>query len=203
MWVSSKDITKLYFFVFLHSSVGKESTYNAGDLSLIPGLGRSIGEGIGYPFQYSWVFLVAQLVKNPPAMQETWVWSLGWDDPLEKEEATHSSILAWRIPRTIVHGVAKSWTWLSDFHFTSRYTQTVFHPITKLFSAILLRKHTNIFIPIFSQIFKSKLTFYIIYPDNSWRRKWQPTAVFLPRKCHGKRSRGGLHTWGCKESDMI
>ena len=118
MWVSSKDITKLYFFVFLHSSVGKESTYNAGDLSLILGLGRSIGEGIGYPFRYSWVFLVAQLVKNPPAMQETWVWSLGWDDPLEKEGATHSSILAWRIPRTIVHGVAKSWTWLIDFHFT-------------------------------------------------------------------------------------
>ena len=45
--------------------------------------------------------LVAQLVKNPPAMQETWVWSLGWEDPLEKGKATHSSVLAWRIPWTV------------------------------------------------------------------------------------------------------
>ena len=58
----------------------------------------SAGEGIGYPFQYSWAFLVAQLVKNPPAMQETWVRFLGWEDLLEKVAATHSSILAWRIP---------------------------------------------------------------------------------------------------------
>ena len=60
--------------------------------------------------------LVAQLVKNLPAVQETWVHSLGWEDPLEKGKATHSGILAWRIPWT-VHGVAKSWTGLSDFHF--------------------------------------------------------------------------------------
>ena len=82
---------------FPHSSVGKESACNAGDPSLIPGSGRSAGEGIGYPLQYSWASLVAQLVKNPPAMRETWVRSLGWD-PLEKGKATHSSILAWRIP---------------------------------------------------------------------------------------------------------
>ena len=67
---------------------------------MIPGSGRSVGEGIGYPLQYSWASLVAQLVKNPPAMQETWVLSLGWEDPLEEEMATHSSILAWRIPWT-------------------------------------------------------------------------------------------------------
>ena len=66
---------------------------------MIPGSGRSTGEGIGYPLQYSWAFLVAQLVKNLPAMQETWVQSLGWEDPLEKGKATHSSILAWRIPK--------------------------------------------------------------------------------------------------------
>ena len=48
--------------------------------------------------QYSWASLVAQMVKNPPAMQETWVRSLGWEDPLEEGMATHSSILAWRIP---------------------------------------------------------------------------------------------------------
>ena len=64
-----------------------------------PGLGRSLGEGIGYPLQYSWVSLVAQTVKNLPAMQETKVLSLGGEDPLEKEMATHSSILAWIIPR--------------------------------------------------------------------------------------------------------
>ena len=61
--------------------------------------------------------LVAQLVKNPPAMQETWVRSLGWEDPVKKEMISHSSILAWRIPWTTVHGVAKSQTWLRDFHF--------------------------------------------------------------------------------------
>ena len=52
----------------------------------------------------------AQLVKNPPAVWESWVQSLSWEDPLEKGKATHSSILAWRIPWTTVHGVAKSWT---------------------------------------------------------------------------------------------
>ena len=62
------------------------------------GLGRSAGEGIGYPLQYSWASLVAQLVKNPPAMWDIWVRSLGWEDPLEKGKATRSSILAWRIP---------------------------------------------------------------------------------------------------------
>ena len=79
---------------FPDSSVGEESACNAGDPSLIPGSGRSLGEGIGYPLQYSWASLVAQLVKNPSAMQEIWVQSLGWEDPLEKAMATHSSILA-------------------------------------------------------------------------------------------------------------
>ena len=59
------------------------------------------------------------LVKNPPVMWETWVWSLGWEDSLEKGKATHSSILAWRIPWTVVHGIRKSWTQLSDSHLTS------------------------------------------------------------------------------------
>ena len=68
---------------------------------MIPESGRSTRKGIGYPLQYSWAFLVAQLVKNPPAMQETWVQSLGLEDPLEKGKATHSSILARRIPGTI------------------------------------------------------------------------------------------------------
>ena len=92
---------------FPDSSVGKESACNARDPSSIPGLGRSAGKGIGYPLQYSWASVVAQRVKNPPAMREMWVQSLGWEDPLEKGKGTHSSILAWRIPWT-VHGVTQS-----------------------------------------------------------------------------------------------
>ena len=73
---------------FPDSSVGKKSTCNAGDPGSIPGSGRSPGEGIGYPLQYSWASLVAHLVKNPRAMWETWVRSLSWEDPLEKGKAT-------------------------------------------------------------------------------------------------------------------
>ena len=58
---------------FPDRSVGKESTCNAGDPGSIPGSGRSPGEGIGYPLQYSWASLVVQVVKNPPAMRESWV----------------------------------------------------------------------------------------------------------------------------------
>ena len=82
---------------FPGGSDGKASACNAGDPGSIPGLQRSPREGIGYPLQYSWASLVAQMVKNLPAMQETWVRSLSWEDPLEKEMATHSNILAWRI----------------------------------------------------------------------------------------------------------
>ena len=101
---------------FPDSSVGEESVCNAGDLSSIPGSGRFPGEGIGYPLQYSWASLMTQMVKNPPAMWETGVQSLGWEDPLEEGMGTHSSILAWRIPmdrgarRAAVHGVKKSQT---------------------------------------------------------------------------------------------
>ena len=84
---------------FLPSS--KEFASNAGDPGLIPGSGRSPRGGKSYPLQYSWASLVAQLVKNPPAMWETWVQRLGWEDPLEKAKATHSSILAWRTPWTV------------------------------------------------------------------------------------------------------
>ena len=62
---------------------------------MVPGSGRSAGKGIGCPLQCSWASLVAQLVKNPPAIWKTWVRSLGWEDPLEKGKVTHSSTLAW------------------------------------------------------------------------------------------------------------
>ena len=93
-------VLSLYpFSGFPDSSVGKDSAWNAGDPGSIPGLGRSAGEGKGYPLQYS--SLVAQLVKNLPAVCETWVQSLGWEDPLEKWKVTHSGILAWRILWTV------------------------------------------------------------------------------------------------------
>ena len=77
-------------------SAGKEDC-NAGDPSLIPGSGRFPGEGIGYPFQCSGASMVLQMVKNLPAMWETWIRSLSWEYLLEKRTATHSSILVWRI----------------------------------------------------------------------------------------------------------
>ena len=91
-------LCSLIFLGFPDSSVGEESTCNAGDPSLIPGSGIFAGEGIGYPLQYFWASLVAQLVKNLLTMWETWVLSMGWEDPLKMGKATHSSILAWRIP---------------------------------------------------------------------------------------------------------
>ena len=108
------------FLGFACGSAGKESSCNEGDLDSIPGLGRSPGEGKGYPLQYSglensmdcivhgvaksnlWASQVGgSVVKNLPAMRKTWVQSLGWEDPLEKGKATHSSILAWRIPQIL------------------------------------------------------------------------------------------------------
>ena len=85
---------------FPGSSAGKESTCSTGDPSSIPGLGRSPGEGIGYPLQYSSASMVAQMVKNLLEIQETWVNSRGQEDPLEKGMAMHSSIPTWKIPWT-------------------------------------------------------------------------------------------------------
>ena len=76
-------------------------------LPLLSGLGRSAGEGIGYPPQYSWASLVAQLVKNPPLMWETWVWPLAWEHPLEKGKATKPIPIFW--PRELFHGLYSSW----------------------------------------------------------------------------------------------
>ena len=103
---------------FPDSLVGKESACNAGDPSSIPGLGRSLEEGIYYSLQCSWASLVAQLVKNPPAMQESWAQSLGWEDPLEKGKGyplQYSSLES--SMDCIVHGVTKSQTQLSNCHF--------------------------------------------------------------------------------------
>ena len=90
LWVLclTHDSAVLYLYSpslgFPGGSTGKECTCNTEDPSLIPGSERFPEDEIGYPLQFSWVSLVAQRVKNLPVMRETWVWSLGWKDPLEK-----------------------------------------------------------------------------------------------------------------------
>ena len=101
---------------FPHSSDGNESACSAGDPGMIPGSGRSPGEGIGYPLQFSWASLVAQRIKNLPSMWETWVCSLGSEDSPEERNGypLQYSCLensmdrgAWQ---ATFHGVAESWT---------------------------------------------------------------------------------------------
>ena len=116
-WAKYRDVPHQVLYVsplgkpgFLGSSARKESTCNAGDPVSILGSGRSPGEGIGYLLQYSWASLGAKMVKNPPAILETWVQCLVWADPLEKCMAMRSSILAWGIPWTEEPGGYSPWT---------------------------------------------------------------------------------------------
>ena len=110
-----------FFLGFPCGSAGKESACNARDPGSIPGLGRSAREGIGYPLQYSWASLVAQLVKNPPAMRETWVRTLGWEDPLAKGTGYPLQYSGLENSMDyIVNGVTKSQTRLSDFQAKQR-----------------------------------------------------------------------------------
>ena len=130
---TSKTFLLLYNFLPLsHSSAGKGSTCNAGDPSSIPGSGRSPGKGRGHPLQYSWASLVVQLVKDPPPTQETCVLSLDWEDTLEKGTATHSSILAWRIPWTVYPmGSQKAGHNWATFTFTFHIWGSVFSWVTE------------------------------------------------------------------------
>ena len=105
--------TSLLFLGFPGSSVSKEPACNAGDPGSIPGLGRSAGEGIGYPLQYSWASLMAQLVKNPPAVWETWVRSLGQKGPLE--ERTDNPLQYSRLENPMDRG-----TWWATVHRVSK-----------------------------------------------------------------------------------
>ena len=113
---------------FPGSSAGKESTCNAQEPISIPGWGRSPEEGIGYPLYYSWASLVAQTVKNSPALRETWIWFLGWEDSLEKDVATQSSIIAQRTPmdrgawKATAHDVTMSQTQLSTAQWFNKDT---------------------------------------------------------------------------------
>ena len=163
------------------SSVGKESACNAGGPGSIPGSGISAGEEIGYPLQDSWASLVAQLIKNPPTMRETWVWSLGWEDPLEKGKATHSSILAWRIPWTEKamepHSSTLAWKipWMEE---------------PGRLQSLELRRVRHDWVTSLS-----------LFTFMHWRRKWQPTLVFLPGESQGRGSLVGCFFWGHTESD--
>ena len=123
----SKVLEVLHMIFFPCSSAGKESACNTGDPGSIPGSGKSTGEGIGYPFQYSWASLVIQLVKNLPAMWETWIWSLCWEDPLEKGKVTHSIILAWKILWTAQSmGLQRAWHNWVTFSLTFLMKQAEF-----------------------------------------------------------------------------
>ena len=102
--------------------------------------------------------LVAQLVKNPPAMQESWVQSLGWESPLEKGTATHSSILTWRIPWTTACGVAKSWTQLSDFHFSYWLLEVVYNFWLTIFRLLNIKCYEYLL-----PIYNSFLPFYDLF----------------------------------------
>ena len=125
---------------------------------------------------------MAQLVKNLPAMQETWVQSLGWEDPLEMGKTTHSSILAWRIPWTVVHGVSKSQSQLSDLHFHFHYLLGLPRWCSgKQYTCQGGRHKQCGFDPWVGKI--------------SWRRKWQPTPIFLPGEAHGQRNLVGYSQW--------
>ena len=122
------------------SSVGKESSWNAGDPGLIPGSGRSSREGIGYPLQYSWVSLVALQVKSPPAMWETWVRSLfpglGRSPGERKDYPLQCSCLENSMD-CIVHGVTKNQTRLSDFHAIHKTAMEVMAQQFKISAAVL------------------------------------------------------------------
>ena len=117
--------------------------------TLVWRLGRSPGEGIGYPLQYSWASLVAPMVKNPPAMWETWVRFLGWEDALEEGMATHSSILVWRIPmdrgawRATAQRVAKSQIQLSDEAYIAQHIKIIFRSHLTSLSLTFKRKGSD------------------------------------------------------------
>ena len=113
MFIRRKRVQNMWIEGFPHSSDGKESNCNAGDPGLIPGLGRSLGKGIGYPLQFSWASLVVQVVKNLPAMWETWIQSLGWEDPWRKAWQPTPVFSGFPVVQLVKNPLAmrKTWIW--------------------------------------------------------------------------------------------
>ena len=138
------------FVGFPGGPAGKESACTAGDLGSIPGLGRSLEEGKGYPLQYS-----------------------GLDNSMD----------------CIAYGVTKSRTWLSDFHF-----QWFFGVLKISWASLVVQMVKHL-----PAMRETRVWHWV--GKSSWRRKWQPIPVLLPRKSHGQRSLVGYSPWGCKESD--
>ena len=132
--------------------------------------------------------------KRLPTTQATWAWSLGWEDALEKEMATHSSTLAWTIPWTEEPGGLQSmrpqraghdWATSLSLHMNSWASQVALVVKNPPFRAGGCKRHG--FDPWVKKI--------------PWRRKWQPMPVFLPGESQGQRSLVGYSPWGCKELD--
>ena len=132
-------------------------------------------------------FLGGPVVTNLPAMQETWVRSLGWEDPLEKGMATHSSTLAWRIPWTEEPGGLQSTGSQRVRHgrVTNTHTKYKYSHLEGLWNSFSIKK---IFL---------KINLFLTVLGLCWRRQWHPTPVLLPGKSHGRRSLVGCSPWGC------
>ena len=159
------------------------------------------------------------MVKCLSAMQETSVWSLGLEDPLEKGMAAHSSTLAWKIPRTeaTVHGVTKSWAEQCQFHslyFKQDKFCLLWYLMTLLEKAMATHSSTLAWkIPwveepgrlqsmVSLRVGHDWETSLSLSTFTHWRRKWQPTPAFLPGKSQGRGSLVGCHLWGHTELDM-
>ena len=137
------------------------------------------------------IVLVAQTVKNLPAMRETWVWSLGWKEPLEKGKATLSSILAWRNPWTEKPGSLQS----IGLQRVEHDWRDLTHAHIFFISLLRWRSGKEFAYQCRWGEFKPWVT------KIPWRRARQPTPVFWPGKLHGQKSLVGYSPWGCKESD--
>ena len=172
----SSSTAVLITITSLVAQLGKSPPAIEGDLGSVPELGRSPGEGIGYPL-HSWASLVAQTVKNPPAMRETWARSLGWEDPLEEGLMTYSSILAWRIPMD-----RAAWGATVHGHSTHKCTHecqnridrvpTLYFPFQNCFdyySALPFRTHLRIILSVSTKSLAGILIGFVLSCISIWR----------------------------------
>jgi len=162
-----KRLSFFFFCLFLNVP----STCNAGDPGSVPGSERSPGEGIGYPLQYSWASLLAQLVKNLPATWETWVLSVGWDDPPEKGKATHSSILAWRNSKSLKE--LDTTEWLS-LYCQIKQNLTEENHTANTIKIVSIMSLTQLWVSLSLDFFSLKFVLRIVWAVESG---WQPAFL--------------------------